>query len=155
MKPAEIAGRLVRMPASTSSIRVWAQANGFEVGDRGRLSVEVREAYVKANPSSPSKAPAKKGAAAKPAAKKAARKAPAKKAAAPKAAPAKRAPVVIPTLEEAAEPASPVVVTKPDPVQTADVLALRVSTLEKQLAGLETRLAVLEQPKRGLRRRTK
>lgn len=30
-------------------IRSWAQGNGYTVGDRGRISAEVREAYERAN----------------------------------------------------------------------------------------------------------
>ena len=33
----------------TQAIREWAQANGHEVGDRGRISNEIREAYTAAN----------------------------------------------------------------------------------------------------------
>jgi hypothetical protein len=32
-----------------AAIRSWAQSNGFSVGDRGRISAEVREAYDQAN----------------------------------------------------------------------------------------------------------
>lgn len=32
-----------------AEIRAWAQSNGYAVGDRGRISAEVREAYAKAN----------------------------------------------------------------------------------------------------------
>jgi hypothetical protein len=32
-----------------AAIRSWAQAQGFSVGDRGRISAEVREAYERAN----------------------------------------------------------------------------------------------------------
>lgn len=35
--------------ASTSEIRAWAQANGYEVSARGRVSAEVREAYERAH----------------------------------------------------------------------------------------------------------
>jgi hypothetical protein len=35
--------------SSTSDIRAWAQANGYEVSSRGRVSAEIREAYDKAN----------------------------------------------------------------------------------------------------------
>lgn len=37
--------------SSTSDIRAWAQANGYEVSSRGRVSAEVREAYEKAQAS--------------------------------------------------------------------------------------------------------
>ncbi|MGP5307022.1 histone-like nucleoid-structuring protein Lsr2 [Brachybacterium alimentarium] len=33
----------------TKRIREWAQANGHEVADRGRVSAEVRRAYAAAN----------------------------------------------------------------------------------------------------------
>jgi hypothetical protein len=32
-----------------AAIRSWAQGNGYTVGDRGRISAEVREAYERAN----------------------------------------------------------------------------------------------------------
>jgi hypothetical protein len=65
------------MPDSTAAIRSWAKNNGHHVAERGRLSVEVREAYAKAQKSNrPSKAPASKSnAPAKP------RQAPSKRAA--------------------------------------------------------------------------
>ncbi|EPH03281.1 hypothetical protein HMPREF1531_01340 [Propionibacterium sp. oral taxon 192 str. F0372] len=34
---------------SATEIRNWAQANGYEVSSRGRVSAKVREAYAKAN----------------------------------------------------------------------------------------------------------
>jgi len=36
-------------PSDTQAIREWAQANGHEVGDRGRISNDIREAYSAAN----------------------------------------------------------------------------------------------------------
>ncbi|MGO2521222.1 MAG: histone-like nucleoid-structuring protein Lsr2 [Microbacterium sp.] len=33
----------------TKRIREWAQANGHEIGDRGRLSSEIRQAYAAAS----------------------------------------------------------------------------------------------------------
>lgn len=33
----------------TKRIREWAQANGYEIGDRGRISAEIREAYAAAS----------------------------------------------------------------------------------------------------------
>jgi hypothetical protein len=36
-------------PSSTSEIRAWASANGYEVSSRGRVSAEVREAYEQAH----------------------------------------------------------------------------------------------------------
>jgi len=35
--------------SSSSDIRAWAVANGFDVSSRGRVSAEVREAYEKAH----------------------------------------------------------------------------------------------------------
>ncbi|ASK67257.1 hypothetical protein CFK39_15535 (plasmid) [Brachybacterium avium] len=32
----------------TKRIREWAQANGYEIADRGRVSAEIREAYAAA-----------------------------------------------------------------------------------------------------------
>lgn len=44
-------GGTAKAPAgsSTSDIRAWAQASGYEVSSRGRVSAEIREAYEKAN----------------------------------------------------------------------------------------------------------
>ena len=47
-------GGVTRRPApasdvDTSAIRSWAKENGFEVNDRGRVPVNVREAYEKAH----------------------------------------------------------------------------------------------------------
>lgn len=33
----------------TKRIREWAQANGYEIGDRGRVSAEIRQAYAAAS----------------------------------------------------------------------------------------------------------
>lgn len=33
----------------SNAIREWARASGYKVGDKGRISAEVREAYVAAN----------------------------------------------------------------------------------------------------------
>ena len=32
----------------TAAVRAWAQANGYTVGDRGRIPAEIREAYAAA-----------------------------------------------------------------------------------------------------------
>ena len=49
------------MPDSTAAIRSWAKNNGHDVAERGRLSVEIREEYAKAQKSNrASKAPASK-----------------------------------------------------------------------------------------------
>jgi hypothetical protein len=32
------------------AIREWARSNGYKVGDKGRISAEVRDAYAAANP---------------------------------------------------------------------------------------------------------
>jgi hypothetical protein len=53
-----VGGRRRRAPAraaagssgsSTSEIRAWAQAQGYEVSSRGRVSGEIREAYEQAH----------------------------------------------------------------------------------------------------------
>lgn len=36
-------------PAQLAAIREWATANGYEVGDRGRISYQIREAYEDAH----------------------------------------------------------------------------------------------------------
>jgi hypothetical protein len=35
--------------SSTSDMRAWAQANGYDVSSRGRVSAEIKAAYEKAN----------------------------------------------------------------------------------------------------------
>ncbi|WP_446723742.1 Lsr2 family DNA-binding protein [Microbacterium sp. HSID17254] len=35
---------------SVASVRAWAQAQGYPVGVRGRLSAQVRDAYLRAHP---------------------------------------------------------------------------------------------------------
>jgi Lsr2 len=35
--------------ASTSEMRAWAQANGYAVSSRGRVSAEIREAFERAH----------------------------------------------------------------------------------------------------------
>ena len=36
-------------PANTKAIREWAQANGYDVSNRGRIPADVMEAYAAAN----------------------------------------------------------------------------------------------------------
>lgn len=35
-----------RSPKETAAIRHWAQENGYEIGDRGRISQAIRDAYA-------------------------------------------------------------------------------------------------------------
>lgn len=44
-KPAE-GGRTVKMQISVPAVRAWAQENGVKVGERGRLTDEVKDQYV-------------------------------------------------------------------------------------------------------------
>ena len=37
-------------PADVAAVREWAKANGFKVGDKGRIASDVRAAYAAANP---------------------------------------------------------------------------------------------------------
>lgn len=39
--------------ATPADVRAWAQENGFEIGDRGRISSEIVEAYNKKHRRSP------------------------------------------------------------------------------------------------------
>ena len=128
------------MPDSTAAIRSWAQNNGHHVAERGRLSVEVREAYAKAQQSkSVSTAPApKKTATAKP-------RSVASKSAAARAKAATIAP----------RPAPIVAVAEPVAEKSAaDPLAVRVAALEQQLKDLSARLATVEAKKRVSGRRS-
>ena len=36
--------------SDTTAVREWAKANGFKVGDKGRIAADVRAAYAAANP---------------------------------------------------------------------------------------------------------
>ena len=52
LAPYRQAGRRVDSPRKSKKapkVRVWARENGYEVGDRGRLSQEVIEAFDKAH----------------------------------------------------------------------------------------------------------
>lgn len=35
--------------SDANTVREWAKSNGYKVGDKGRISAEVREAYTAAN----------------------------------------------------------------------------------------------------------
>ncbi len=39
-------GRSVGSQSDANAIREWAKANGFKVGDKGRIAADVREAYA-------------------------------------------------------------------------------------------------------------
>nr|WP_306461812.1 histone-like nucleoid-structuring protein Lsr2 [Microbacterium sp. ZXX196] len=41
--------RTAAKPTSVAGMREWARANGFSIGDRGRISKEIQEAYVAAH----------------------------------------------------------------------------------------------------------
>ena len=134
------------MPDSTAVIRSWAKSNGHDVAERGRLSVEVREAYAKAQkPTRATKAPAPRNAA------------PAKSAPAPRPkptvakvktpAPAKKSP------SPAATPTVPVLEKLPPHEDAVHLLTQRVAALEKQLGEIHSRLVPVEAKKRGLGRR--
>lgn len=136
--------------ATTSDIRAWAQANGFDVGDRGRLPVEVTEAFHKSN----AKAGAAKAAPAKKATP-ASTATPAKKAT-PVRKPAAVAPAKAPATVEAKAPvaAAPAIVVEAD-APPAPALEERVAALEKQLALLKGKVDSLTAApaKRGFGRR--
>lgn len=51
-------GSGVSKDKTASLIREWANGNGFEVGARGRISAEVREAYAAAHNGQPATADA-------------------------------------------------------------------------------------------------
>lgn len=38
-----------RAPNDAGKIRAWAQAQGLDVGDRGRISADIRQAYIDRN----------------------------------------------------------------------------------------------------------
>jgi len=133
------------MPDSTAVIRSWAKSNGHDVAERGRLSVEVREAYVKAQkPTRATKAPAPRNTAPAKGAPSPRPKPTAAKVKTP--APAKRSP-------SAAAPIVPVLEHLPVEDDAVDFLTLRVAALEKQLGEIHTRLDSVEAKKRGLGRR--
>jgi hypothetical protein len=132
------------MPDSTAAIRSWAQNNGHHVAERGRLSVEVREAYAKAQKSKrATKAPAPtKTATAKP-------RSVTPKPAAAKAKAATTAPRPTPIVAPIGAVAEPVAEKS-----AADPLAVRVAALEQQLKDLSARLATVESKKRVFGRRS-
>jgi hypothetical protein len=124
-------------------VRAWARKNGYEVADRGRLPVEITEAYTAEMGGSA--AATGRGAA----------KAPAKRAPAPTAAvgPAKKAPAAtsaktapaqtVPAPARSGQPASsPPSGPGPKPSLVAD--DRRLVALSEQLASLTQRVAKLE-----------
>jgi hypothetical protein len=133
------------MPDSTAAIRSWAKSNGHDVAERGRLSVEVRDAYAKAQkPTRASKAPAPKKAA------------PAKNTSSPLSKPSVakvKTPAPATKIPSAAAPAVPVLEERPVEEDAVQLLTQRVAALEKQLGELHTRLAPVEAKKRSLGRR--
>jgi hypothetical protein len=42
-------GATVTVDSEAGKIREWAKSNGYEIGERGRISQEIREAYAKSN----------------------------------------------------------------------------------------------------------
>lgn len=42
--------RRVELPASQETIRAWARANGYTVGDKGRIAAKILQAFSEANP---------------------------------------------------------------------------------------------------------
>jgi hypothetical protein len=133
------------MPDSTAAIRSWAKSNGHDVAERGRLSVEVRDAYAKAKkPTRATKAPAPK------------KTAPAKSASSRLSQPSvAKVKTPAPATKSRSEAAPKVRLLEEDPAQKDPVhlLTLRVAALEKQLGELHSRLAPVEAKKRSLGRR--
>ena len=115
---------------STSQVRSWAQSKGMDVGDRGRLSAELHEAYRQANGG-------KATAVAAPAKKAAAKKAPATKPAAKKAPAPRRAQSSPP--KTVGRPLTAKAPAKAAPARDSD-LAARVARVESDLAALTSRL---------------
>lgn len=143
---------------TTAELRSWARAHGMDVGDRGRLSPEVRAAWDAAHgaggPAATEAAPSRVAAATTTSRRTAAatvRPAP-RRTATKRAQPKAGAGTAAPTAETPAqEPApSPEVVLQEDP---------RVDDLERKLGELARRVAQLERaaaappPRRGFRRR--
>jgi hypothetical protein len=156
--------------ATTSDIRAWAQANGYDVGDRGRLPVEITDAFNKSNGKrvAATPAPAKKAPAARKATPATKATAPTKATPAKKAAPAKQATPaneVTPTRKPTAAalpdeaPAKGAVVTPAiivkDDAAPLPTLEERVATLEQQVAFLKGKVDQLgaSPAKRGFGRR--
>jgi hypothetical protein len=127
----------------TNAVRAWARKNGYDVADRGRLPVEVQEAYARANdagggrpatakPATPRSTAAKAKSTTTKRARKVAPKAPARSAAA-----ASSSAAATPQVDEA-QPSTPK--AKPSPV--AD--DRRLVALGEELAALTERVAALE-----------
>jgi hypothetical protein len=141
--------------ATTSEIRAWAQANGYDVGDRGRLPVEVTEAYRKGKgKAAPVKAAAAKSAAPASKAAPAATAMPAKKAT-----PVRKPSVikVVTDTDTAPDEAPPVPVAPAVKGAATPTVSLedRVATLEQQVAFLKDKADKLAAApaKRGFGRR--
>ncbi len=136
-------------------MRAWARDNGYEVADRGRLPVEITDAYRAAN-----KTPAKKAATAKAPAKKAA---PRKTAA--KAVPQKRAVAAAPV--EVEQPPARAGVGKEAPVQESAAAKTprpkpslvsddrRLVALGEEIKALTARVEALEKAGGGSRTSSK
>ena len=154
----------------TSDVRAWARKQGIAVSDRGRLSAELREAYLASLDASPATAAAAKDPALRvltkqaPAKKAAAKQAPAKKVPAKQAAAVKAAPAAAATTATAparrARPAAKAVISAPSisatpaakpadkPViaEVPETPEARMIRLEERLTALTARVATLEQP---------
>ena len=132
---------------STATIRAWAQAEGFDVAERGRLRPEILSAYAKAHGVAvePRAVPAAKRATAP--TKSAASKAPARKSFA-KAAPKPTVKSVPGPKEVAAvDSSAPEVVRVADDTPLAD-LQDAVAALTARVTRLETAAAALPKPKK-------
>lgn len=135
--------------ASTATIRAWAQAEGLDVAERGRLKPEILSAYAKANGVAvkPKAVPAKRAAPTKSAAS----KAPARKSAA-KTAPKPAAKSVPGPKEVAAVNSSALeVVRVADDSPLAD-LQDAVAALTARVTRLEAAAAAPAKPKKFGRR---
>lgn len=155
-RPRSAMNRGMKTQTPTSSdIRAWARGAGLEVGDRGRLSPAVLDAYNKAHGGSPvkvaaKKAPAKRAPAKKAPAKRAASKATARKSPAKKSAvrngPASSAPTRTAAPREAVQHQAPA--AAPAPVVSAD--SELIVALENQVKQLATRVERLEEARAAL-----
>lgn len=128
------------MPAATTAdIRAWAQANGYVVGDRGRLPAEVSEAFAAANPGPKRHAPSQ----ATPT-----RKATPTRAIAAPASSSTADGQSGPRTQGAAESAG-------DTTTNAEEMLGRISTLEQQVTQLTVRLDAADPSRRASTRRRK
>lgn len=133
----------VKSMPNPSAVRTWAKEQGLEVGDRGRLSPAITEAYQEAHPGTKFKAAAAKPASTKAPVRAAKSSAPVKKAAVAKdTSVAELAPPVVAPVTPAIRVAEKAPVAEVSS-KKAEPLAVVPSSEGSQIAELQATLALL------------